>query len=88
MVEEEKAYSLSLSERRTEKETRPLVGWLFKSRLWKHASLVLNLLQEPVADVASEGRQIGILHPELQQAQCGTISHSRWLAMAHSLVYM
>ena len=59
-MEEEKAYSLSLSERKMEKETRPLVEWLFlKSRLGKHATLVPHLLQEPVADVAGKGRQIG-----------------------------
>ena len=57
----EQAYSLRLWERRgMEKKTRLLVEWLLKSKLGKHAALVLrHLLQEPVAGAiqAGEGHQ-------------------------------
>ena len=69
MMEEEKAYSLSLSERKMEKETRPLVEWLFlKSRLGKHATLVLHLLQEPVALV---------VHNCMRGGE-GNLGHEKW----------
>ena len=80
MMEEEKPYSLSLSERRMEKETRPLVEFLFlKSKLGKHASLVLHLLQEPVADVAGKGCQIGCPTP---RALAGPVRYYQLFEMA------